>query len=43
MNGVVLASLLAWLYFVRPTFSVHIVAITITFSFTNEKFSRVTS
>lgn len=29
LNGVVLATLLAWLYFVRPTFSVHIVVITI--------------
>jgi hypothetical protein len=29
LNGVVLATLLAWLYFVRPTFSVHIIAITI--------------
>jgi hypothetical protein len=29
LNGVILATLLAWLYFVRPTFSVHISAITI--------------
>jgi hypothetical protein len=29
LNGVLLATLLAWLYFVRPTFSVHIIAITI--------------
>jgi hypothetical protein len=29
LQGVVLGTLLAWLYFVRPTFSVHIIAITI--------------
>jgi hypothetical protein len=29
LNAIVLATLLAWLYFVRPTFSVHIIAITI--------------
>ena len=29
LNGIILATLLAWLYFVRPTFSVHIIAITI--------------
>lgn len=29
LNAVLLGTLLAWLYFVRPTFSVHIVAITI--------------
>ena len=29
LNGVILATLLAWLYFVRPTFAVHIVAITV--------------
>jgi hypothetical protein len=29
LNGVILATLMAWLYFVRPTFSVHIIAITI--------------
>src|ERR1700730_10520406 len=29
LNPIVLATLLAWLYFVRPTFSVHIIAITV--------------
>ena len=29
LNGVILATLLAWLYFVRPTFAIHIIAITI--------------
>ena len=29
LNSAVLATLLAWLYFVRPTFAVHIIAITI--------------
>jgi hypothetical protein len=29
LNGVILATLLAWSYFARPTYSVHIVAITI--------------
>jgi hypothetical protein len=29
LNGVMLATLMAWLYFVRPTFSVHIIAITV--------------
>jgi hypothetical protein len=29
LNAIILATLLAWLYFVRPTFSVHIIAISI--------------
>ena len=29
LNGVLLATLMAWLYFVRPTFSVHIIGITV--------------
>jgi hypothetical protein len=29
LNGVLLATLMAWLYFVRPTYSVHIIAISI--------------
>jgi hypothetical protein len=38
LNAVVLATLLAWLYFVRPTFSVHIMAITIYVLFCQRKY-----
>lgn len=38
LNSVLLATLLAWLYFVRPTFSVHIIAITIYIFFCQRKY-----
>lgn len=41
LSGIVLATLLAWAYFVRPTYSVHIAAITIfVFLFQREYFIR---
>lgn len=40
LNGVLLATLLAWLYFVRPTFAVHIVAITIYVLLCQRKYFR---
>jgi len=38
LHAVILATLLAWLYFVRPTFSVHIIAITIYVLFCQRKY-----